>query len=150
MCADARDPVIAAMPRNRFWVIDLARSGLFDGYATVGGDSMADQLLAIGELRKSPAIACDVRLSNQGLRHCTAAVRLSARAGAVWHVWEGGKEAETAAAMAEREGRAIRAFIAHAAGPTEDYEAVLAAACRLKRAVSSAPGTQDRCALEGA
>jgi len=51
----------------------------------------------------------------------TAVLRIDGNLGAVWTVWRGGRNGESAEAMAEREGRAIKLFVETALGEHEDY-----------------------------
>lgn len=68
-------------------------------------------------------------------RFHTAVVRIDGDLGALWTVWQND---ETAEAKTEREGKAIVAFVQNAFEESEDFPALHAIMCSLRR-----PGSLD-------
>lgn len=67
-----------------------------------------------------------------------AVIRIDGDLGALWTVWQHGQNGETAEAMTERQGKAIVAFVRYALGSKEDFSALHATLCHLRR-----PGSVD-------
>jgi hypothetical protein len=71
-------------------------------------------------------------------RYHTAVVRIDGDLGALWSVGQNDTIDETAEAMTEREGKAIVAFVQYALGSNENFLALHATMCSLRR-----PGSVD-------
>ncbi len=67
-----------------------------------------------------------------------AIVRIDGDLGALWMVWRHGQNGETADEMAEREGKAIFAFVKYGIGASERFSNLHTDICRLRR-----PGATD-------
>lgn len=148
-CTDSWDPLLQAMPTGSLWLVDLGKPESFDHHSTVGGERVSEQLESMRQIGDRASIACDRKRGYRGVRFCTAAVRVDQSLGAVWFVWEGRDEAETAVEMAEREGKMIIAFVRYGLGETEQYSRLKAVACQLRRPKRSKPTPDDRCDLKG-
>lgn len=83
-------------------IADVQYLNHFDAFSTVSGEKISDHLKAIAPIEAEPKIACD-----KASQFCTAAILLSSRVIAVWEVWPDERPHETAAVMAERQGRAV-------------------------------------------
>lgn len=73
----------------------------------------------------------------------TAAISIKQHLAAVWTVWDG--SAETHSRQAEREGKAITAFVLNALGPIENFPALLSAACELKNPTAPKGPRENLC-----
>jgi hypothetical protein len=135
LCDNPWAPLRQAMPENAFDLADTRRFAAFDHYGTVGGENQGDQLRAMRLAAGRVSVVCD-RTVRTETRFCTAALLVAPRLAAIWTVWDG--RDETAIRQAEREGRAIALFVRAALGPTEDFPALFAVACGLRR-----PGHKD-------
>ena len=135
-----------SMPENGFYLVDARKFDAFDSHMTVGGERRGDQLramrLRIGEV----STVCD-RVVPQETRFCTASVRISRDTAAVWTVWDGSDGREPHQEQAQRESKAIQAFVSYAIGPTEDSARLLSTSCASRRPGSSpGPNRIDLCA----
>lgn len=130
VCKDPWAPVEQAIPDGGFFLVDRNAMGFFDRHHTAAGRTWGERLRAMRMEPGKTVIECD-RDGESGRNSCTAALLLSPRLVAVWSV--GDSERETAAAKAEREGKAITAFVRHAIAPEEDFDRLLPAMCELRR-----------------
>jgi hypothetical protein len=144
VCDDPWAPIEQAMPVNSFYLIDRSAIALFENRSTVGGERTSDQLRAMRFEVGRTEIQCD-REAPAETRFCTAARPISPQLVAVWTVW--GDERETAQMMAEREGRAIAAFVRYAIASEEDFGKLLAAMCELRRPDAKEGPDGDPCKL---
>lgn len=129
VCNDPWAPVEQAMPYGSFFLVDRDAMGFFDRHHTAAGRTWGERLRAMRLAPGKAVIECD-RDEAPGSDSCTAALLLSPQLVAVWSV--GGSERETAAAKAERESKAIAAFVRYAIAPAEDFGRLLAAMCELR------------------
>ncbi|AJA11129.1 hypothetical protein SKP52_21330 [Sphingopyxis fribergensis] len=142
VCDDPGAPIEQAMPINSFYLMDRDALALFDNHATVGGENMGDQLRTMRFEVGRTEIQCD-REEPAETRLCSAAKPISRQLIAVWTVWDG--ERETAPMMAEREGKAIAAFVRYAIAPEEDFDRLLPAMCELQRPDAKEGPNGDPC-----
>jgi hypothetical protein len=111
------------------YLVDDRNFNVFNSHWTVGMERMSDQLnemhLEVGKV----ASICGKKASST-TTFCTAAVLVRPHLTAVWTVWS--SAVETSHQRADRQGKAITAFVLSALGPTEDYPTLFSAVCRLK------------------
>lgn len=142
LCDNPWSPLRQAMPEGAFHVTDIRKFSAFDNYRTVGGERKSDQLRSMRLKLGKPSVVCD-RTLREGKRFCSAAILLAPHLAAVWAVWDGRKE--TSDQQAYREGAAIVAFVRDALGPRENFPALFASACRLRRPDRSEGPDGDIC-----
>lgn len=130
VCDDSRAALNQALPKSDFYLVDDRNFDLFNGHETLGREVVADQLRAMDFQSGRTSLVCDVELGEHG-RNCTAAVPIAQHLVAVWWVWE--REGESAEAQADREGRAIGAFVKYALGAEEDFAALWEVVCTARR-----------------
>jgi hypothetical protein len=139
VCDNPWAAIQQALPVNRFRLVDL-RLLLIDDPRRPG------QCFNNGKphkpLPQSPGEAvmvCEASVyGGNKKRFHAAVVRIDGDLGALWTVWQNGKNDETAEAMTEREGKAIVAFVQNALGESEDFLALHSTLCLLRR-----PGSVD-------
>ncbi|MDZ4394957.1 hypothetical protein [Cypionkella sp.] len=137
VCDDPWAPLQQALPRQRFYLADDRHLDAFQWHQTAGREIVADQLRAMDLQGVRASAVCDRELNARG-RSCTAGVLISQHLMAVWSVWD--SENERAEQQADREGRAIVAFVNYALGAEEDFEALLAVVCTVRRPGSGPSG----------
>lgn len=139
VCDNPWAAIRQALPYNRFRLVDLRRLQIADSRGP------AHCVDTVGERRPSPrnpgeaVMVCEALVyggDDDEFHH--AVVRIDGHLGALWTVWRHGQNGETAEAMTEREGQAIVAFVQYALGAREDFPALHAVMCRLRR-----PGSVD-------
>ncbi|MDZ4098939.1 MAG: hypothetical protein U1E13_09585 [Methylophilaceae bacterium] len=139
VCDNPWAAIQQALPLNRFRLVDL-RLLLMDDPRRPG------QCFNNGKphrpLPQSPGEAVMICESSDydgnKRRFHSAVVRIDGDLGALWTVWQSEKNDETAEAMTEREGKAIVTFVQNALGKSEDFPALHATMCNLRR-----PGSVD-------
>lgn len=123
-----------ALPYNRLRLLDLSR------LRTTGAGRQAECRNGTPLPRALPTepgqalLLCNAMVygGREDQSH-HAVVRIDGDLGALWTVWNYGQNGESAEAMAQREGQAIAHFVQHALGPREDFAALQARMCRLRR-----------------
>jgi hypothetical protein len=127
-----------ALPYNRLRLLALSR------LRTTGPGRQADcregtpPPQALPTTPGQAALLCNAMVyGGRQDQHHHAVVRIDGDLGALWTVWNYGQNSETAEAMVQREGQAIAHFVQHALGPREDFAALQARMCRLRRADSA-------------
>lgn len=91
------------------------------------------------------SIVCDPERSRSGTLFCTAAIAIEKNLIAVWNVWN--DERESPEEMAQRQGKAIAAFVLNALGPVENFPELVRLSCGLQRpGTEPIPGRVDLCA----
>lgn len=135
VCDNPWAPLRRALPENPFYLVDDRKMDAFDQHLTVGYERVSDHLRAMDLRAGSVSVVCD-RTPATTPRFCTAAMTVDRHLAAVWTVWD--EEGESAARMAARQGRAVRAFVRHALGPREDFRTLTAVACAARRLEDSA------------
>lgn len=138
-CDNPWAAVQQALPVNRFRLVDLSRLRVGDprGFARCRDDGKPPRPLPRGVGEAVMVCTAMVYGGREDQFHY-AVVRIDGNLGALWTVWRYGKNGETAEAMTEREGKAIAAFVRYAIAEAEDWQALHAAMCRLRR-----PGAVD-------
>lgn len=140
VCDDPWAALRQAMPENRFYVVDDRKFDGFKSHFTVGGERVSDQLHSMHLKFNEATVVCDRNHELSKTTFCTAAVSIEHHLAAVWTVWD--SAGETHSRQAEREGKAITAFVLHAIGPSENFPALFAEACQLRNPKSSiGPGS---------
>ncbi|MBZ9979177.1 hypothetical protein [Mesorhizobium sp. BR-1-1-10] len=135
VCDDPWAALKQAMPGNGFYVVDDRKFDAFDNHFTVGGERVSDQLHSMQLNANEASVVCDRTLEPSKITFCTAAIPIKQHLAAVWTVWD--STGETHSRQAEREGKAITAFVRHAIGPSEDFPALVAEVCELRKPKSS-------------
>lgn len=139
VCDNPWAAIQQALPANRFRLVDLSRLQIGDSHspAQCVVDGMPYRTLPQkpGEV----VMVCKAHVyggDDDEFHH--AVVRINGNLGALWTVWRHGQNGETAEDMAEREGKAIVAFVQYGLGSSEDFPALHATMCDLRR-----PGSVD-------
>lgn len=132
-----------ALPNNRFDLIDLRN--LTDSDKTDVGKCLSpdehDRPVVLQPGKAS--LLCERKLHGPN-RVYAAAVRIDRHLGAIWYVWEGTQSEETAREMADREGKAIFAFVTNGLGSLENFAELHETVCALRRPHSvDAPAGPD-------
>jgi hypothetical protein len=143
VCSDPWSPIRQALPPNRFYLADDRNLEVFDSHYTVGGEKRGDQLRKMRLETNQTSLVCDMQ-SSSTTRFCTAAIRIGAHQIAVWSVWE--SEEETSRRQADREGKAIVAFVQYALGAKENPPKLVNEICHLRRPRRSSGVEPDSCA----
>ena len=128
-----------ALPVNRFRLVDLRRLQVGDtrGPANCRDDGKTRRPLP--QKPRKAVMVCEAMVyGGDDAKFHSAVIRIDGDLGALWTVWRYGQKGETAEAMAEREGKAIVAFVQYALGQNENFPKLHAAMCRLRR-----PGSDD-------
>jgi hypothetical protein len=141
ICEDSRAPILQTVP-HRFYLIDQTNSDAFRGHSTIGGERISDQLRSMHLQTGSASIVCDKTVPSR-TRFCTAAILIEGRLAAVWSVWDG--EVETSSQRADREGKAVTAFVLHALRPAENFPVLFETACRFRAPASRVGPEGDLC-----
>ncbi|WP_263333873.1 hypothetical protein [Albidovulum salinarum] len=137
VCRDPWAPLTQALPRDFHLADDRRFAESFRYHGSAGGGRLSDSLLAMSLVRGQVSIDCRQDGSST-TKHCLAALPVEKHLVAVWSVWE--SEQEPAREQAEREGRAIAAFVSYALGQSEDFDALITLACQTRRPGSGASG----------
>jgi hypothetical protein len=145
VCDNPWSAIQQALPGHRFWLVDLSALQIGD---RAGPAACLDD----GKPRRSapmnvdePVMVCraDVQGAREDQVHY-AVIRIDADLGALWMVSRFNSNGETAEASAQREGKAITAFVKHAIGQSENFSALHAQMCRLRRpGAVDGPGKRD-------
>jgi hypothetical protein len=128
-----------ALPENRFRLVDLRRLQIENprSPANCRDDGKPRRLLP-QKTGEAVMVCTAMVFGGDDDEFHSAVIRIDGHLGAVWTVWRHGQNGETAEAMAEREGKAIVAFVQYALGQSENFSALHADMCRLRR-----PGSVD-------
>lgn len=121
VCDGSLGPIRRALPHNGFKLLDLAQLRPDEPHGPAncldGGKRNPPPVVPGRGMIMCPALVFG---GDEDEFH-TAVLRIDGNLGAVWTVWRGGRNGESAEAMAEREGRAIKLFVETALGEHEDY-----------------------------
>ena len=139
VCDNPWAAIQQALPGDRFRLVDLRRLQIDDprrpGQCFNNGKPRRPLPQGPGEA----VMVCEASdYEGNKKRFHSAVVRIDGDLGALWTVWQNGKNDETAEAMAEREGKAIVAFVQNSLGKSEDFPVLHSTLCRLRR-----PGSID-------
>ena len=123
VCDNPWAAVQQALPQNRFKLIDVRRLSnkgkdrLLN--CVEGSYPLPSTALKLGAV----VLICQAHVFGDE-EFSTAFMRLDENLAAVWTVWSDGPTGETAKQMAEREGKAISAFVRNAIGAQENFPAL--------------------------
>jgi len=134
ICDNPWASIQQSLPANRFRLVDLSRLQIDDprGPAQCRDDGTPPSPLP--ERPADVSVVCTAMVyGGRDDQFHRAVVRIDGDLGALWMVWQYGKDDETAEAMAEREGKAIVALVQYALGARENFLQLHADTCRLRR-----------------
>lgn len=140
VCDDPWAALQQSLPRDRFYLVDDRRLETFAHHTTVGQESMKDQLDRLAATKDHAVLVCD-RVRSHGRRFCTSMIQIEDHLAVVWSVWD--SEKEQAEQMAEREGRALQAFVRYGLAPVEDFPSLLEVICQTQRPGSGPSGVRN-------
>lgn len=143
VCTDPQALLLQTLPSDGFYLADDRHLDVFSSHGTVGGENRWHQLQTMTLQAGQSSIACDRNVPGKQ-RFCTAAHPIADHLVAVWTVWD--DDRESAAVMAEREGRAVGALVWFSLGEAEDFAALQDVLCTARR--PSAAGTSTQAAAE--
>jgi hypothetical protein len=138
ICDTNTSPILKSLPQ-RFTFVDGRDLDNF-GWTTVGGEEARDHVRAITFMDGQTSLICDRKRSEKGVRHCTAAIQAGKHLLVVWSVSDQ-PDRECAEAKANREGRALIAFVSLGLGPVEDFSALTTTLQSLQRPEREAANT---------
>ena len=139
LCGNPWAAIRQALPVNRFRLVDLRRLQIEDPRSPVNCRDDGKPRRPLPEKTGEAVMVCTAMVyGGDDAKFHSAVIRIDGHLGAVWTVWRYGQNGETAEAMTEREGKAIVAFVQYALGQSENFSALHADMCRLRR-----PGSVD-------
>jgi hypothetical protein len=134
VCANPGASIEEALPSNNFSFVDLSRLQVEDPRSPLQCLDDGKPRQALPQRPGDAVVVCATRVWGGDVdQFHSALVRIDGDLGANWTVWRYGHNGETLEAMTEREGKAIIAFVQYALGPSEDFPALHAALCLLRR-----------------
>lgn len=139
VCNNPWAPIQQALPANHFELVDLSRLRIENPHDPSGCIDGGKPHRALPQQPGAGVPFCAAKVfggEKDEFHH--AIVRINGDLGVLWTVWRNGQYGETAEAMAEREGRAIAAFVHYALGPKEGFPMLHRTMCGLRR-----PGSSD-------
>jgi len=128
VCNNNDSPIIQSLPRNGFYLFDSTKLASFDRHISGDGRPLSERLHSMTFHNGRVVLNCDGSGASSG-SFCVAAIGIERNLAATWTVWTDLQTGETAGQMAEREGKAIVAFVEDGASVTENYAALLLVAC---------------------
>lgn len=134
VCDNPWAAIHQALPGDRFTLVDLRRLQIDDPRNPAGCVNNGKPRQPLPKRPGEAVMVCESS-DYEGNKHRfhSAVVRIDGNLGALWTVWQYEKKDETAEAMTEREGKAIVAFVQYGIGKSEDFPALQATACNLRR-----------------
>lgn len=139
VCDNPWAAIQQALPVNRFRLVDLKRLQIGGPRSPASCRDDGKSHRPIPQRTGEAVIVCAAMVyGGRDDKFHHAAIRINGDLGALWTVWRYGQNGETAEAMAEREGKAIVAFVKYALGRNEEFQKLHADMCRLRR-----PGSVD-------
>lgn len=139
VCDNPWAAIQQALPGDRFRLVDLRRLQIDDPHRLGQCVNNGKPRRTLPQSPGEAVMVCEASdYDGNKNRFHSAVVRIDGNLGALWTVWQYGKNDETAEAMTEREGKAIVAFVQNALGESEDFPALHATMCRLRR-----PGSNE-------
>ncbi|WP_446808459.1 hypothetical protein ACH50O_14310 [Methylomonas sp. 2BW1-5-20] len=123
-----------ALPANRFQLVNLRRLQVGNTRGTINCRDDGKPRLPLPQKPGEAVMVCEAMVyGGDDDQYHSAVIRIDGDLGALWMVWRYGQNGETAEEMADREGKAIFAFVQYALGQNEDFSALHADMCRLRR-----------------
>jgi hypothetical protein len=139
VCDNPWAAIQQALPVNRFRLVDLRHLQLGDPRGPANCRDDGEPHRPLPRNPKEAVMVCTAQVyGGRDDQYHHAVVRIDGDLGALWMVWRYGQNHETAEAMTEREGKSIVAFVQFALGLSENFSALHADMCRLRR-----PGAAD-------
>ena len=139
VCDNPWAAIQQALPANRFQLVDLRRLQVGNTRGTINCRDDSKPRRPLPQIPGEAVMVCEAMVyGGDHDEFHSAVIRIDGDLGALWMVWRYGQNGETAEEMAEREGKAIVAFVQYALGQNEDFFALHADMCRLRR-----PGSND-------
>lgn len=139
VCDNPWAAIQQALPANRFQLVDLRRLHVGNTRGTVNCRDDSKPRRPLPQKPNEAVMVCEAMVyGGDDDEFHSAVIRIDGDLGALWMVWRYGQNGETAEEMAEREGKAIVAFVQYALGQSEDFSVLHADMCRLRR-----PGSSD-------
>lgn len=143
VCDNPWAAIRQALPYNRFTLVNLSELQIGDPSGPI--ICVGDERSRVPRLLGEAVMVCEALVyggEKDEFHH--AIIRIDGELGAHWIVWNHGQFGEAAEAMMQREGQAIFAFVQHALGEHEDFQALHRIMCNLRRPGSrDAPGGAD-------
>ena len=133
--------ILQALPYDGFELVDLHRLQVEDPSAWINCRDNGKQIQPLPQKPGEAVMVCEAKVyGGKDDQDHYAVVRIDDDLGARWIVISrpDKQNGETAEAKAEREGKAIVAFVQYALGKNENFPELHAAMCRLRR-----PGSVD-------
>lgn len=138
VCDNPWAPIRQALPGDRFRLVDLGGLSKKEADRLFNCVEGNEPLNPIPQASEQVAIVCRAVVYPLSGRHFhTALVRIQGDLGAIWTVGPS-QYGESTDAMAQREGKALVLFVKNAPGSTENFPALQAEMCHLRR-----PGPAD-------
>lgn len=139
VCDNPWAAIRQALPHNRFRLVNLNHLKPDDPRSPVNCRDNGKPPRPLPAKLEEAAMVCEAMVyGGDDDEFHSAVVRIDGDLGALWTVWRGGQNGETAEAMTAREGKAIVAFVRHALRKTEDFATLHAVMCDLRR-----PGSEE-------
>lgn len=142
VCSNPWSAVRQALPGSGFTIIDLRALKTGHGNKILNCKQNSDPPKTVNLQPEEALLMCEASVvTYSGIstsKFFVSAVSINQDLGAVWTVSEDSRSLESAQSEAEREGKAIVAFVRHGLGPEENFPALQSATCALRR-----PGSVD-------
>ena len=139
VCDNPWAAIQQALPGDRFRLVDLRHLQIDDPRSPAHCIDNGKPRRALPKKPREAVMICEKLVyGGDPDEFHNAIIRIDGDLGALWTVWRHGQNGETAEAMTERQGKAIIAFVQYALGKREDFPALHATMCRLRR-----PGSDD-------
>ncbi|MDT4289049.1 hypothetical protein RO575_05740 [Methylomonas sp. MO1] len=139
VCDNPWAAIQQALPAGRFQLVDLRRLQVGNTRGAINCRDDGKPRLPLPQKPREAVMVCEAMVyGGDDDEFHSAVIRIDGDLGALWMVWRYGQNGETAEEMADREGKAIVAFVQYALGQSEDFSALHADMCRLRR-----PGSND-------
>jgi hypothetical protein len=139
VCDNPWAAIQQALPGDRFRLVDLRHLQIDDPRGPAQCIDNGKPRRPLPQIPREAVMVCEKLVyGGDPDEFHNAVIRIDGDLGALWTVWRNGQNGETAEAMTKRQGKAIFAFVQYALGKSEDFPALHATMCRLRR-----PGSVD-------
>lgn len=140
VCSNPWSAVRQALPGSGFTIIDLRALKTGRSSKILNCKQHSDLPETVNFQPEKALLMCEASVITYSgsSKFFVSAVLIYQDLGAIWTVSENSQSLESAQSEADREGKAIVAFVRHGLGPEEDFPALQSAACALRR-----PGSAD-------